>query len=71
MRPELTSVEARDRLVVAQELRGDTGWHSQLTKLIDEIKAFADPEAGLIDGLSEAYVWGISRRPRFAGSCWC
>ena len=39
----------------------DRWWHDQLEKLIDEIRAFADPETGLVSGIT-AGGWGIRRR---------
>ncbi len=43
----------------------DRWWHDQLTRLIAAIHAFADPQTGLVKGLSEA-GWGIERRLEFA-----
>ena len=43
----------------------DRWWHDQLSKLIGEIDVFADPETGLVEGLSKA-GWGVQRRLDFA-----
>ena len=37
-------------------------WHGQLAKLTAEIEGFADPETGLIEGVSPIHGWGIRRR---------
>jgi len=44
----------------------DQWWHAQLSKMIAEIQAFADPEQGLIEGTSERWGWSIGRRLEFA-----
>ena len=44
----------------------DTWWHNQLQKLVAEIEAFANPQTGLITGVSPAHGWGIERRRAFA-----
>jgi formylglycine-generating enzyme required for sulfatase activity/serine/threonine protein kinase len=44
----------------------DRWWHTQLSKLVDEIEAFADAETGLIDGDSLDHGAGIARRLRTA-----
>jgi len=44
----------------------DRWWHAQLTKLVAEIEAFADPDAGWIEGLSPEPLWGVRRRLEFA-----
>ncbi|MCB9898590.1 MAG: SUMF1/EgtB/PvdO family nonheme iron enzyme [Planctomycetes bacterium] len=44
----------------------DAWWHAQLTKLIDEIEAFADPATGLVDGISKEHGQGVRRRRSFA-----
>ncbi|MCP3915960.1 MAG: SUMF1/EgtB/PvdO family nonheme iron enzyme [bacterium] len=44
----------------------DRWWHNQLDTLVTEIEAFADPAAGLIEGVSERWGWGVDRRLRFA-----
>jgi formylglycine-generating enzyme required for sulfatase activity/serine/threonine protein kinase len=46
----------------------DAWWHNQLVKLIAELEAFADPDTGLVDGLSPADGWGVRRRRDFAAS---
>ena len=44
----------------------DRWWHSQLTKLVREIDAFANPITGLIEGTSPEFGWGVKRRLIFA-----
>jgi formylglycine-generating enzyme required for sulfatase activity/serine/threonine protein kinase len=41
---------------------GDRWWHAQLEKLIAELEALADPETGLVDGISAQEGWGVQRR---------
>ncbi|MFT7464049.1 MAG: serine/threonine protein kinase/formylglycine-generating enzyme required for sulfatase activity [Pseudohongiellaceae bacterium] len=44
----------------------DGWWYGQLLKLIAEIEAFADPAAGLMNGISREHGWGMSLRMAFA-----
>lgn len=37
-------------------------WFEQLEILVSEIEAFADPVAGLVQGVSETFGWGVARR---------
>ena len=41
-------------------------WHTQLTRLVDDIETFADPDAGPWRGSSPQHGWGIERRRAFA-----
>ncbi len=44
----------------------DHGWYDHMTVLIAEAEAFADPDHGCIEGLSEEHGWGVRRRLAFA-----
>ena len=44
----------------------DAWWHNQLENLVGAIEALADPETGLIDGVSPEHGWGIRRRLTYA-----
>ena len=45
----------------------DRWWHVQLTKLIANLEAFADPTTGLFSsGISKEHGWGIEKRATFA-----
>ena len=45
----------------------DRWWHVQLTKLIANLEAFADPKSGLFSsGISKEHGWGIEKRAAFA-----
>jgi formylglycine-generating enzyme required for sulfatase activity len=46
----------------------DRWWRNQLTKLVQGLKALADPETGLIAGLSAEHGWGMQQRLEFARS---
>ena len=42
-------------------------WHSQLSGLVADLKAFTDEQTGLFSaGISELYGWGIGKRAAFA-----
>jgi formylglycine-generating enzyme required for sulfatase activity/serine/threonine protein kinase len=48
-------------------LEGNRWWSVQLEKLVEALKAFADPEAGLLSpGISAEHGWGMPRRLEFA-----
>ena len=44
----------------------DTWWHAQLTKVVEELAAFSDPESGLVDGIAPEHGWGVGRRLAWA-----
>ena len=44
----------------------DRWWFGELRQLVGEIEAFADPEHGVITGLSEEHGWGVQRRLDYA-----
>jgi formylglycine-generating enzyme required for sulfatase activity/serine/threonine protein kinase len=44
----------------------DRWWHDQLAKLVARLQALADPDTGLIDGISPEHGWGVARRRAFA-----
>lgn len=50
------------------EAEQDRWWHTQLTRLIPEIEAFADGQSGLVEGVSREHSWGIARRLEHARS---
>ena len=41
-------------------------WYNQLSQLVTELEAFADPETGLMTGNSHEHGWGIERRLEWA-----
>lgn len=47
----------------------DKWWHNQLAKLVEGLRALADPSTGLLsEGTSEEHGWGIRKREAVAGS---
>ena len=69
--------EARERVVELErvvlggpqpdfESEDDRWWHGQLVELVRELEGFADPDRGLVDGLSSEHGWGVARRLEFA-----
>jgi serine/threonine protein kinase/formylglycine-generating enzyme required for sulfatase activity len=44
----------------------DTWWHQRFEQLAGEIEDLADPQSGLISGISTEHGWGITRRLEFA-----
>ncbi len=50
------------------EREDDRWWHAQLERLVAAIDEFADPEQGLVRGLSPRHGWGVERRLEFARS---
>jgi len=46
----------------------DRWWHDQMAKLILELEAFANANAGLMRGTSREFGWGVARRLEFASS---
>ena len=50
------------------DAREDRWWHAQLSKLVSDLRAFADEEHGGLfsAGISETHGWGIRKRAEFA-----
>jgi formylglycine-generating enzyme required for sulfatase activity len=46
----------------------DRWWHDQLAKLVAGLKALADPETGVVAGVSPEHGWGVKRRLDWARS---
>ena len=44
----------------------DHWWHDEVSLLIADIEAFADPGHGCVEGLSAEHGWGVRRRLEFA-----
>jgi formylglycine-generating enzyme required for sulfatase activity len=76
-REELTKLAARvaelgrdvDRRTTYEfDAREDRWWHAQLSRLVSDLRAFADEERGGVfsAGISEAHGWGIRKRAEFA-----
>jgi formylglycine-generating enzyme required for sulfatase activity/serine/threonine protein kinase len=68
---ELPSHEAKLAEFTAMAEAGDSmqsrWWHQQLQKLVDGLKAFADPETGLASsGVSPEHGWGVRKRLELA-----
>jgi serine/threonine protein kinase/formylglycine-generating enzyme required for sulfatase activity len=47
----------------------DRWWHAQLERLVADLRAFADPETGLVStGITARHGWGIGKRRAFAAA---
>ncbi len=74
---EVALVAAEERLAALErevfgaalprfEQEQDRWWHAQLVELVRALDEFADPERGLVRGLSARHGWGVERRLEFA-----
>ncbi len=57
--PDRFHAESAD---VSREVVERRWWRAQLVKLIEQIEAFADPQTGLIEGVSPDHGWGVASR---------
>lgn len=46
----------------------DAWWYDQVERLVQSLGAFANPQTGMLDGISEKFGWGIRKRRDFAAT---